>query len=673
MGTVYEAKALRLNTTVALKETHFTDERLRKQFEREAQLLACLRHPALPRVIDHFDEGDGLYLVMDFIEGDDLGEMLQKRGGPYPVREVLVWADQLLEALTYMHGQDPPVIHRDIKPSNLKLTTAGQIILLDFGLAKGIGGQYSRITTSGSIFGYTPHYAPLEQIQGTGTDARSDLYSLGATVYNLSTGRVPPDVLTRVTETTDMQPDPLIPVNEMNERVPKSLADVLNKAMSVGRSQRFANAGEMRDALKNVNREIETIIALPPTILSPTPIEGDQKYSPALETTVLRENRARVTGISETQRLQLEYWTALGEQLQRHKSTVKLKEPNPNYSITGFLGHPQVELAATANTRDGRICVGVWFYNRKDIFRALEKDKEAIEREIVWRDPYKRQDFLWLENKDKSVSDIWLRWHGVNIRQRERWPEYLEWHRLKLESFYRTFEPRVRSFGTTVADGKAPWHKFVAGGSYKSAEVVEVCLEHIISGKVENPEEKLEKLQLIERSGHPLIVYSPRGEGWLNSPMNPNSWRTPTGHPIIDTGFRGDAPAGAVTIDEPVVAININKQYPHVRSAEDLYNSTRGIWRLNRERANRAKYAFSVYQGIIREVYEIEKWVPTRDETKAYWDEREREQGKYFHSEVRSGRSEFIGRLAPEDVRKKYVGKQMPVRHSQNPIRYFNC
>jgi serine/threonine protein kinase len=92
MGTVYEAKALRLNTTVALKETHFTDERLRKQFEREAQLLANLRHPALPRVIDHFDEPDGLYLVMDFVEGDDLWEMLKKRAAPFPVPDVISWA-----------------------------------------------------------------------------------------------------------------------------------------------------------------------------------------------------------------------------------------------------------------------------------------------------------------------------------------------------------------------------------------------------------------------------------------------------------------------------------------------------------------------------------------------------------------------------------------------------
>src|SRR5919107_3969042 len=105
MGTVYEARALRLNATVALKETHFTDERLRKQFEREAQLHANLRHPALPRVINHFDEADGLYLVMDFVEGDDLWEMLKKRDAPFPAAEVISWAGQLLDALLYLHTQ----------------------------------------------------------------------------------------------------------------------------------------------------------------------------------------------------------------------------------------------------------------------------------------------------------------------------------------------------------------------------------------------------------------------------------------------------------------------------------------------------------------------------------------------------------------------------------------
>src|SRR5438445_12609146 len=187
MGAVYEAVDERLDTVVALKETFFVEEKLRKQFEREARLLARLHHQALPRVSDHFNEGDGQFLVMQFIACVDLFEMLTTRRGPFPQDEVARWADQLCEALDYLHTQDPQIIHRDIKPQNLKLTARGQVVLLDFGLAKGFAGQMSVVTTSASIFGYTPNYAPLEQVQGLGTDARSDLYSLSATLYHLMT------------------------------------------------------------------------------------------------------------------------------------------------------------------------------------------------------------------------------------------------------------------------------------------------------------------------------------------------------------------------------------------------------------------------------------------------------------------------------------------------------
>src|SRR2546423_10004498 len=112
MGAVYEAVDQRLDTTVALKETLFADERLRKQFEREARLLARLHHPALPKVTDHFSESDGQFLVMQFIAGKDLWDMLKDRGKPFPVSEVLSWADQLLDALEYLHTQEPPIIHR---------------------------------------------------------------------------------------------------------------------------------------------------------------------------------------------------------------------------------------------------------------------------------------------------------------------------------------------------------------------------------------------------------------------------------------------------------------------------------------------------------------------------------------------------------------------------------
>ena len=137
---------------------------------------------------------------------------------------------------------------------------------------------------------------------------------------------------------------------------------------------------------------------------------------------------------------------------------------------------------------------------------------------------------------------------------------------------------------------------------------------------------------------------------------------------LTDAGLH----APTAQIDEPVVAININQQYPHVRNADELFKCTSGIWRLSRERANKARYAFAVYQGVIKEVYEIEKWIPASQATLEYWRGRERAQGNDF-SGTHEGRSEFIGTLAPEAIRKKYVGRRMPVPHSQNPIRYFKC
>ncbi|HKE57410.1 MAG TPA: protein kinase [Pyrinomonadaceae bacterium] len=254
MGTVYEALDERLDTTVALKETFFADERLRKQFEREARLLARLHHPALPRVSDHFSEGDGQFLVMQYIAGDDLAEMMTQKRGPFPADQVLTWADQLLDALDYLHTQDPQIVHRDIKPQNLKLTSRGQVILLDFGLAKGQAGEISRVTTSASIFGYTPNYAPLEQIQGLGTDSRSDLYSLAATIYHLLTAVKPPDALTRAAALVNAQPDPLQPASQHNPAVANEIDNVLQKAMAQNREQRFSSAAEMRKALKGTDQ-----------------------------------------------------------------------------------------------------------------------------------------------------------------------------------------------------------------------------------------------------------------------------------------------------------------------------------------------------------------------------------------------------------------------------------
>lgn len=255
MGAVYEAVDLRLDTVVALKETLFSDERLRKQFEREARLLARLHHQALPRVSDHFTEGDGQFLVMQFVPGEDLFEMQTRRGTAFAQQDVLRWADQLCDALDYLHTQEPQIIHRDIKPQNLKLTQRGQVVLLDFGLAKGSGGQMSVVTTSASIFGYTPNYAPLEQVQGLGTDPRSDIYSLAATLYHLLTNVKPPDALSRAAAIVNGMPDPLAPAETVSAQVGRSIARVLDKAMSQKRDDRYESAAELREALTAAGHE----------------------------------------------------------------------------------------------------------------------------------------------------------------------------------------------------------------------------------------------------------------------------------------------------------------------------------------------------------------------------------------------------------------------------------
>jgi eukaryotic-like serine/threonine-protein kinase len=302
MGAVYEAVDERLDTTVALKETLFTDERLRRQFEREARLLARLHHPALPRVSDHFSEGDGQFLVMQYIAGDDLAEMMTKRQGPFPATQVLTWADQLLDALDYLHTQEPQIIHRDIKPQNLKLTSRGQIILLDFGLAKGQAGDVSRATTAASIFGYTPNYAPLEQIQGLGTDTRSDLYSLAATLYHLLTAVKPPDALTRAAALVNGQPDPLLPASKANPSIGTEADEVLKQAMAQNREQRFTTAADMRKALQS-NTQAPTIRdrAEAQTVLFPsststaaatTEVAANRQTIQAGETTVVRPAQA---------------------------------------------------------------------------------------------------------------------------------------------------------------------------------------------------------------------------------------------------------------------------------------------------------------------------------------------------------------------------------------------
>lgn len=259
MGAVYIATDERFGSTVAIKETFFTDENYSKAFEREARLLNNLRHPALPRVSDHFSDDNGQFLVMEYITGEDLSAKLELLDGAFPLKDVLDWADQLLDALDFLHTQETPVIHRDIKPQNLKLTPRGQIILLDFGLAKGNPTDAQHQTAAKSVFGFSRNYASLEQMQGTGTDPRSDLYSLGATLYHLATGVAPNDALTRAMQVLNGDKDPLKPAHEVHPSIPLGVSEVLQRAMALNANFRPSSAVAMRTMLsENDNAVVDS-------------------------------------------------------------------------------------------------------------------------------------------------------------------------------------------------------------------------------------------------------------------------------------------------------------------------------------------------------------------------------------------------------------------------------
>jgi serine/threonine protein kinase len=301
MGAVYQATDRKFGNAVALKETFYNDIQLRKAFSQEARLLNRLRHAALPVVTDYFAIGDRQFLVMQYIPGMDLEQLLAERRergqGVFVTTQVLRWADQLLDALEYLHSQKPPIIHRDIKPQNLKLTPRGEVILLDFGLAKGITNQPAE-GGSNSIRGYTPNYASLEQIRGTGTDARSDIYSIGATLYHLLTGQMPQDAMTRIAAMLMGQSDPLPQINELNKEVPPAIAAAIEKAMSPHPDQRYQSAAMMRQALRNASRNAPDVsFHRTPTIL----LNGPMTNSMAAAAAAVNYDGSRLPGQQQRQ------------------------------------------------------------------------------------------------------------------------------------------------------------------------------------------------------------------------------------------------------------------------------------------------------------------------------------------------------------------------------------
>ncbi len=253
MGAVYRAYDTELHQPVAIKENivaalGIPPERFgtrRRQFQQEAAMLAGLHHPNIPGVVDHFDTPDGnQYLVMDYVEGEDLATIIAQKGS-LGEAEAIAWVGQVCDALDYLHGQSPPVIHRDIKPQNIKVTSRGQVFLVDFGIAK-LGGLDSK-TTRGAL-SVTPGFSPPEQYAMLGTDARSDVYSLGATLYALLTGEVPPDSISL--QGGEVQ---LVPPRHMKTTISPAVQQAVLKAMEPKRNDRPQTVAEFWQMLSTVS------------------------------------------------------------------------------------------------------------------------------------------------------------------------------------------------------------------------------------------------------------------------------------------------------------------------------------------------------------------------------------------------------------------------------------
>jgi serine/threonine protein kinase len=262
MGAVYLATDSRIpEKTWAVKELWdygdpSTRQLIQGQFQSEASILAALNHPNLPRITDFFVENHREYLVMDFIEGRTLEEILLEEKGPLKMDMVMDIIGQLAGVLEYLHGQDPPVIFRDLKPSNVMVTPSGRLCLIDFGIARVFSAGKKKDTV---VMG-TPGYAAPEQYGSGQSDARSDIYGLGATIYYCITGVDPSD-----------NPFHFEAPSRLNGKVFPRLERAVQKAVQLEASQRFASVAEMRDYLFGPGSSTSDISPMPEAVPSTGP------------------------------------------------------------------------------------------------------------------------------------------------------------------------------------------------------------------------------------------------------------------------------------------------------------------------------------------------------------------------------------------------------------------
>src|SRR5260370_18714407 len=272
MSAVYQAVDTKSgNHHVAIKEMsqgHLSTNELAEataRFQQEADLLGSLHHPNLPPIYDGFSEDGRSYLVMEYIDGKTLLQMLKDSGGrPLPVAQVLDYAIQLCDVLIYLHSHHPPIIFRDLKPTNVMVKGNGHVVLIDFGIAR----LFKEGQAQDTVFLGSPGYAPPEQHGTAQTNPRSDLYSLGATLHCCLTGRDPFHASDRFA---------FPPVQQMNPLVPIDLDQLIQRLLSMDERQRPASALEVQQTLLRIKQHasdattgLDPVIASAPTQYNPT-------------------------------------------------------------------------------------------------------------------------------------------------------------------------------------------------------------------------------------------------------------------------------------------------------------------------------------------------------------------------------------------------------------------
>lgn len=384
-GAVYEAYDNVRQTNVLFKEmsvnlrkvtTLTQQEALKRRFADEAKILTGIKHESLLPVYDYFSEIDRHYLVMEMPDGNNLSDLLEKDKKPFALSEVTNWAEQLLDALHYLHTQTPPVIHRDIKPQNLKLTADGKIKLA-------LSVQNPDTNANAIATNQILNYLPLEQIWvgldsasqkvilnsydekserilEQPADAKSDIYALGASLYHLLTARLPVDALERSIELLEGKADPLTRPEQLNPAIPTEISDILLKALEIKRENRFDSAVIMRQAWRTAfvrikeretlktKKQDEDVLEIPLVEQKPprpfvAPQNSNVEADKARELELIKRRLQEV----EAQRLEAERRAAEAEKRLAEKQSKALSETESQATIIEL---PEVPLKAAAAT-----------------------------------------------------------------------------------------------------------------------------------------------------------------------------------------------------------------------------------------------------------------------------------------------------------------------------------